>query len=235
MPKKCKNCGDPFLPKYSSFEKYCGKEDCRIKYALEVVEKQKQAQKKQAEKKWKEQKAVLKEKTSNWKHKLQVEVNKIVRLIDKDLPCLARKKGGKMAAGHIFSRGSNPTIRYNLHNIHRQNTQSNHFQNDDGLLREGLVNEYGQNYMNFISELRTTPQLHYKEFEYREFTYVAQKIALSLSKLNLTYSLENRILLRNKINEELAIYDSQFWCFINIDNISNIDNKDNICNINKIL
>jgi hypothetical protein len=212
MPKKCKNCGEPFTPKYSSFEKYCQKKDCLFKYAMEVVEKKRQAQKKLADKKWKEQKADFKEKTSNWKNKLQVEINKIVRLIDKDLPCLARKRGGKMAAGHVFSRGSSPPIRYNLHNIHRQNTQSNHFQNDDGLLREGLVNEYGQQYMDFISELRRTPQLHYKDFEYKEFTKKAQGIVLSLTKLNLNYSLKNRILLRNRINEELGIYDLEF-CF----------------------
>ncbi len=213
MAKKCKNCGEPFVPKYSSLEKYCGAEDCRVKYALEVVAKQKLAQKKQAEKKWKIQKADLKESTSNWKHKLQVEVNKIVRLIDRDLPCLARKQGGKMQAGHIYSRGSNPTVRYNLHNIHRQNAQSNHFQNDDGLLREGLVNEYGQDYMDFISELRRTPQLRYKDFEYKELTHNAQQIVSSLIQLDLTFSLEKRILMRNKINLELGIYAIEFCCF----------------------
>ncbi len=213
MPKKCKNCGEPFIPKYSSLEKYCGKEDCRIKDALEKVAKQKIAQKKQAEKQWKIQKAELKENTSNWKHKLQVEINKIVRLIDKDLPCLARKNGGKMQAGHVFSRGSNPPIRYNLHNIHRQNAQSNHFQNDDGLLREGLVAEYGQEYMNFISELRRTPQLHYKEFEYQELAKIAREIVANLSKKDLTYSLEDRIALRNEINLEMGIYPEEFCVF----------------------
>jgi hypothetical protein len=234
MPKKCKYCDDPFKPKFSSLEKHCQKEDCRIKYAIEEVAKQKVAQKKQIEKKWKQQKIILKENTTNWKNSLQNEINKIVRLIDKDLPCLAKKKGGQIHAGHIFSRGSSATIRYNLHNIHRQNAQSNHFQNDDGLLREGLVNEYGQEYMDFISQLRSTPQLQYKNFQYKEFTKEAQKIVLHLSKLNLNYSLKNRILMRNKINNDLGIYESEFCVFDNFNNINNTHNINNIDNINNV-
>lgn len=215
MPKKCKNCGNPFIPKYSSLEKYCWEWDCRIKDAREKVAKKKQAEKKQADKIWKIKKAELTDNTTNWQARLQVEINKIVRLIDKGLPCLARKKGGKMHAGHVFSRGSNIPIRYNLHNIHRQNAQSNHFQNDDGLLREGLVDEYGQEYMNFISELRRTPVLKYKDFEYEEFTKNAREIVKDLAKRDLKYSLEDRIKLRNEINIQMEIYPKEFCSFIN--------------------
>jgi hypothetical protein len=224
MAKKCKHCGEPFAPKYSSFEKYCDKEDCRIAYALEVVAKQKKAQKKQAEKKWKQQKAILTENTTNWKNSLQKQINIIVRLIDKDLPCLARgKTANKYDAGHVISRGSNPTIRYNLHNIHRQSAQSNHFQSDDVLLREGLIHEYGQDYMDFINNLKRTPKLMFKDFEYVELTKQAQKIALRLTKLGLTYSLKNRILLRNNINQELGIYTDEFCFFESSNNITNIN------------
>lgn len=215
MPKKCKYCGDPFKPKYSSLEKHCDKEDCRIKYALEEGAKRRAAQKKLAEKKWKQEKAILRENTTNWKNALQDEINKIVRLIDKDLPCLATKRNGRMNAGHIYSRGSNGTIRYNLHNIHRQSAQSNHYQSDDVILREGLTAEYGGDYMEFISSLRSTPELKFKDFEYRELTKKAQKIVLNLSKLDMSYSLENRIILRNKYNIELGIYPAEYCKFIN--------------------
>jgi Bacteriophage Lambda NinG protein len=213
MAKKCKNCGEPFQPRFSSLEKYCSKEDCRIKFALEVVQIQKKAAEKKAKKDWQEQKQKLRSKTTNWKNQLQLEINKIVRLIDKDLLCLARKKNGQMHAGHIYSRGSSPTIRFNLHNIHRQNAQSNHFQNDDGLLREGLISEYGQKYMDFISDLRQTPELKLKPFEYEQLTQKAKEITAFLSKLNLTYSLENRIILRNKYNLELGIYNKKYCVF----------------------
>ena len=38
------------------------------------------------------------------------------------------KLANQMHAGHVYSRGSNPMLRFNLHNIHRQSAQSNHFQ-----------------------------------------------------------------------------------------------------------
>lgn len=150
----------------------------------------------------------------DWSKELQVKVNLIVRLIDKGLPCLARNYfPKKYDAGHVYARGGNQTIRFNLHNIHRQSAQSNHFQNDDGLLREGLTKEYGQEYMNFVSELRRTPQLHISNPEFHELYKKASKIALRLKKSDNEYVLEDRIRLRNSINKELGIYDNEFCHF----------------------
>lgn len=204
--KKCKICKNKFIPKNVSTEPVCQNYDCKLTYALKVVEQNKIDQ----EKKFKQK---AKSDTTNWKSKLQTEVNKVVRLIDKGLPCLARQKNGQIHAGHVYARGGNQNIKYNLHNIHRQNAQSNHFQNDDGLLRDGVVREYGQDYMDFISSLKSTPILDLKNKEYEELTYKAKKIVLKLKKENKTYSLEKRIELRNQINIELGIYDEKFCIF----------------------
>lgn len=203
-PRKCLNCKEKFIP-VNQNNTVCSTK-CAIEYS-------KAAQKKKKEKEWKKEKAVLKDKTTNWKKELQKSINKIVRLIDKDLPCLARNINGQIHAGHIYSVGSNQTIRFNLHNIHRQCAQSNHFQNDDGLLREGLVNEYGAEYMDFISCLRRTPKIEHNTLELKDIVLKARKIALSLSKSDLNYSLKNRILMRNKINQELGIYPIEFCIF----------------------
>ena len=151
----------------------------------------------------------------DWKPKLQVKINFIVRLIDIGLPCLARNyHPGQIHAGHIYARGGNQTIKYNLHNIHRQSAQSNGKQNDDGLLREGLVNEYGQNYMDFISGLRQTPKLEYMNHEYREFTKHASSIANELKRQGRTFpTTEERIYMRNEINNQLGIYEQEFCEF----------------------
>lgn len=208
-------------------ERYCQKDDCRTKYAIDEMAKRKAAQKKAADLKWKREKEDLKENTTNWKNKLQVEINKIVRQIDRELLCLATGRRGKMDAGHILSRGSNITIRFNLHNIHRQCAQSNHFQNDDGLLREGLVREYGQEYKDFIMSLQGTPPLLFKDFEYRALIAEAHEIVVKLIKLDATYSLKSRLKLRNKINHQLRIYSQEF-CFFNYEsNTSNISNTSN--------
>ena len=151
----------------------------------------------------------------DWKPKLQVKINFIVRLIDIGLPCLARNyHPGQIHAGHIYARGGNQYIKYNLHNIHRQSAQSNGKQNDDGLLREGLVNEYGQEYMDFISELRRTPKLDYMNHEYREFTKHASSIANELKRQGRIFpTTEERIYMRNQINNQLGIYNQEYCEF----------------------
>lgn len=173
-------------------------------YRMRKNEKEK---KKEENRKQREARAL----TKDWSKELQVEINKIVRYIDNGLPCLARNQRGQMHAGHVYARGGNQTIKYNLHNIHRQCAQSNHHQNDDGKLREGVVNEYGQRYMDFISELRQTPTMGYNNVEYRELTDKARAIYNELSKKERIFSKSERIEMRNRINLELGIYD-RIYC-----------------------
>lgn len=156
-----------------------------------------------------------KEKIENtdWNKKLQSRINEIARLIDIGLSCLARGyHADQMHGGHIFSRGSNQTIRFNLHNIHRQSAQSNHFQNEDGLLREGLINEYGEKYYKFIGELRQTPAIKYTNEELHIFYKKADSIAKELKKQGNTFNLKERLEMRNRINYELGIYEDKY-CF----------------------
>jgi hypothetical protein len=153
-------------------------------------------------------KVKAKENTTDWNKKLQTKINEIVRLIDKGQPCLAKGIHAKqMHAGHVFSRGSNPMLRFNLHNIHRQSAQSNHFQNEDGLFREGIVKEYGHTYFNFISELRQIKDLKITNDEYIGYYKKASKIVLDLKKMDVVYAIDVRLLLRDKINQDLGIYN----------------------------
>ena len=212
--KTCKICKNKFIPKNVSTEPVCQNYECKVSYALKIVDKNKLEKDKEAKRLKREEKQKQRDALTNWKNELQDEINLIARLIDKDLPCLAKGKyANQMHGGHIFSRGSNPTIRYCLHNIHRQSAQSNHFQNEDGLLREGLVKEYGQDYMDFISELRKAPSLNYTNEDFHEFTKKARLVVSKLKKLDKTYTLEKRIELRNQINIELGIYDEEFCIF----------------------
>jgi len=76
-----------------------------------------------------------------------------------------------------------------------------------------LVNEYGQPYMDFISELRRTPSLEYTNEDFHQLTIKARSISARLRKDDLTYNLEKRIELRNHINLELAIYNQEFCIY----------------------
>lgn len=160
----------------------------------------------------KEKTKIAKAKVTKWNEKLQGKVNEIARLIDKGLPCLARNfTNCQIHGGHVFARGGNSSIKYNLHNIHRQSAQSNKWQNDDGLLREGIVKEYGQDYMDFISGLRRTEPLNFKNEEYHTLYLKASKMANNLRKtLNYPLTEKQRIELRNTVNKELGIYADEY-------------------------
>lgn len=239
-PKKCKCCGVEFTP-FKSTQKFIdvhheknwlnnteeGKKELvkrTEKYLADIEKKRlRQAEKNKSAIEW--QKTVLsgdKKKISKLKKELidysevlQKKVNLIARLIDKGLPCLARKTLGKMHGGHINSVGGHKPIRYNLHNIHRQNAQSNHFQNEDGLLKEGLLNEYGLSYYEFVMGLRKCTYLGLTNLELQEKADIAGKIISKLNKADLQYSLDKRIELRNQINVELSIYSEEYSIFIN--------------------
>lgn len=154
-----------------------------------------------------------KDDAKDWAAELQVKINWITRMIDVGLLCLARGYGGQMQAGHIFARGGNSSMKFHLHNIHRQCAQSNHNQNDDGLLREGLAREYGQNYLDYVANLRCMKTLDFENWEYHELYKKACKIGNKMQKENLYYSREERIQKRNEINLELGIYDQRFCEF----------------------
>ena len=217
MVKKCKNCkkeipkiGNRYNHKYGYgldcgcyqnwlFNTPEGKEKLK-KATLQAKKKVEQEKKREWNKKKKE--------LTNYKSKLQDKINEIVRLIDYGLPCLARGIiANQIHAGHVYSRGSEPSMKFNLHNIHRQSAQSNHYQNEDGLLREGLVNEYGKEYLDFLNYMRSYPPLKFTNEEYHEFYKVACKIANTMRKEGKRYTTpKQRIEKRNEVNKQIGIY-----------------------------
>jgi hypothetical protein len=200
----CSSCFAKWLYNTPEGHKYL--ERMKIKAKKEVERKQKADWRKRY-KKGKDELMTIGERQAI----LQEEVNTIVKLIDKGLPCLARNYyPGQIHAGHVFARGGNSTIKFNLHNIHRQSAQSNKWQNDDGLLREGIEKEYGKEYMEFISQLRRTPELKYTHEEYKELIVRARKLVTEYQARNRTYSKAERIEHRNRVNALLGIYAPEF-------------------------
>lgn len=107
--KKCKECGADFTP-YKSTQRVCSP-----KCALIGAEK----------KTWKERKKVLVENLrtrTEWLGILQVVFNKYIRVRDAKNPCIScdRQLGAKFDAGHFFSVGSYPNLRFDESNVHGQ-------------------------------------------------------------------------------------------------------------------
>ena len=108
---KCKICGTKFEPKYF-LQKICDDIDCKVKWSMQVVKKQKEKQVKEKKQAWTKEKLEIKKKLmslSDWKNQLQTEINAIIREIDKGHGCIATgSHQGQMHAGHYFSVGSFP-------------------------------------------------------------------------------------------------------------------------------
>ena len=229
--KKCIcPCGEMFTPtilgqkhiNQSHYTRWLSETEAGKKKMAETIEKAKrqterniQKRKKEFIKAEKQKDKELKDKTTDWSKKLQDKVQEIVRLIDKGQPCIARGYiNCRFHGGHVISRGSGAKLKLNLHNIHRQSAQSNHWQNDDALMKEGIKLEYGLKYFEFIESLKRTPISKYSNDEYKEFYSIACGIVRKLKKDDKEYNLEERISLRNEFNLELGVYHEEFCIYV---------------------
>lgn len=201
--KKCKQCKELFEPKRPL--QYLCSPKCATDYATENYKKKEQ----KATQKWiKETKEKLRT-HKDYLQVLQILINKIVRLIDKDCPCIATGNvSGKMNAGHFTSVGSNPTIRFHLDNIHIQSEHSNTHKHGDTLnYIDGLRNIYGEDYLNFVYNLRSIKSVKLNAIEIKDKILIAKNIIKDLEKNNSIYNAKERLLLRKKYNNKLGIYN----------------------------
>lgn len=199
-PKQCRVCSTWFEP-FKSTQVVCSP-TCAI-----ALSKKKVARKRKQELKDNHLPDIFK--------RLQTEINAIARAIDYGLPCLARGHyPNQMHGGHIFSVGGNNGMRFNLHNIHRQGAQSNHFGNDDGLLRSELKKEYGNEYFEFLESNRGVSLPKLPPSEWMEILKAArQSKRLIQSVITEPLTVSERVELRNNVNEDLGIYNNQFSIF----------------------
>ncbi|RLI34492.1 hypothetical protein DRO66_08725 [Candidatus Bathyarchaeota archaeon] len=210
--RKCKGCGDRFDMKFPNFP-YCSKEDCSdLGYKAKALQAKK-AVRREERKEWREEKAKIKKKLktkSDYEKDLQKQVNHIARIIDKGQPCISSNRlTGRFAGGHFWSVGSTPSLRFNLHNIHIQTFKDNSWEsgNINGY-RDGLKTRYGSAYLELIvSDLRGLyPILKLSVAQIEESTVEARKIVKELLKIDKQYNSDQRIELRETVNERLGIY-----------------------------
>ena len=111
--KKCKECGKMFTPSYTTTQPVCSWQ-CAILYADA-----------QEAKKWRKEKAKRKDELKthgDLAKEAQVEFNKYIRLRDRHKGCITCGKAleGKYDAGHYYSVGSTPELRFDADNVHGQ-------------------------------------------------------------------------------------------------------------------
>lgn len=144
--KTCKVCKSKFEPKYSSVQIVCSAK-CAYEYGRKQVEKKKKEVKKEAKEKLLTHKDYLK--------MLQVIFNTYIRLRDKDKPCISCEKQLKCKydAGHYYSVGGYPNVRFDEFNVHGQCVHCNKHRH--GAIHEytqGLIKRIGENEFNLLRE-----------------------------------------------------------------------------------
>ena len=135
--RKCVVCKDKFTPQNNT-QIVCGPE-----HAIEYL-------KRQRSKEWKQQKKEIKQKLETKSEVLkaaQIVFNTYIRLRDKGKPCIScgSKLGKTYHAGHMFSVGSYPNLRFHENNVHGQCIECN-------LHKHGNVKEYDLRLQNLLSK-----------------------------------------------------------------------------------
>jgi len=147
---------------------------------------------------------------SDYEKELQKEINTIVRLIDKDQVCISTLKplNAKFDAGHFYSCGSTPALRFNLNNIFAQSVYANQYLSGDQInFINGLSQLYGENYKDYVLNLKSVyKELKLHIYEIKEKIKIAREIVKELKEQNDVYDADTRRFLRNIYNLRIGIY-----------------------------
>jgi hypothetical protein len=203
MPRKkkpCKVCQKPFEPK-RPLQQVCSV-GCSYELVMQLKAKQ------QAK-----NNAILEEAritTSDLRHKLQTEINKLIRAIDYGQPCIScGVLKQHMEAGHFWHKSKNSASECTFHlwNLSAQCKYCNRFQNGNlSKYGQNIEKIYGEEIYNLLHDLPTMYRgLNWSRDELRDFIRVAKLINKSMPKQEV-YSTEKRIELRSKFNNQLKIY-----------------------------
>jgi hypothetical protein len=147
---------------------------------------------------------------SDYEKELQKEINTIVRLIDKDQVCISTLKplNTKFDAGHFYSCGSTPSLRFNLNNIFAQSVYANQYLSGDQInFLSGLSQLYGENYKEYVLNLKSVyKELKLHIYEIKDKIKIAREIVKELKEQNEVYDADTRRFLRNIYNLRIGIY-----------------------------
>lgn len=163
---KCK-CGEEFT-KYTTVQNMCV--GCAIKKA-KAATKKKQKKAKEASKEFdketkrrKKAQMSLREVASKV---TQPAFNAFIRIRDHGLPCIScgAPWGYTVNAGHYFSAGANPSLRFTEVNCHNQCVRCNdQLSANIHNYRLGLIERYGQKYFDDLCQLKADLNLSKKSF-----------------------------------------------------------------------
>ena len=172
MPK-CKICKSKFTAS-SSLKPTCDEYDCKVAYALKVAEKNRAARERKEKRDHREWKAKTKEKLMTLSDYIQIcqkVFNTYIRMRDNDKKCIScgTKANVQYAAGHYFSTGAYPNLRFHEDNVHKQCNRKCNMGLSGNLIayRERLIKRIGIERFEALEALKQVPR-HYTIPEVKE-------------------------------------------------------------------
>ena len=205
----CQYCGERYdmdkqtysLRSLGVYKRSCTSNECEDQARGKAAKKALKVVRKQQKDKLREAIGIKPKKQSQ--DALQKSINKIARLLDKGQPCLARpfeNQSRPLEAGHIFSVGAYPALRYNLWNIHGQSNKSNR-QNggESDLMQEGIERRYGIEQFNKLQDMRRT-------YKVLKLTNQEKKDALKKANKIIRELESGKTYTRDEVNEMIEIY-----------------------------
>lgn len=204
---KEKTCKQP-IDHSNALIPYCV--ECAMKRSIKNVAREKAKKAKEAKKKDREfKKKVQSKDVPRLKKKLEDEINRIARAIDFGYKCLACGKGQLMYASHYHSVGSNGSIRYHLENIWNGCFKCNgHNSSNREGYDKGLVSCFGKEYQQYVHYdlVKNFPYIKWNADQLNNCIRIAREIANRLESIGKTYTLEERVSLRQEFNKQIGIY-----------------------------
>lgn len=215
--KKCAICKTPFEPVFNSLEKVCLNSDCRFKYAMMVVEKNRKEKERTAKKEWSKTKEIYRtntKKKSHYEKDLEKEINKICRLIDAGCTCISCNSKDANEAGHFMSVGSMPKLRYHLFNLWVQCRQCNGPKGGNPVWYRLVLNTiYGSKLLKTIDALVQIGPLNLSIPELKEKITEARLLVKEFEAANkmvqLPRNAAERLEMREYVNSRMNIYESK--------------------------
>ncbi len=209
---KCKVCKNGYK-KRSATQSVCSPK-CAIVHAKRLEEKRQ----KEEIRAWNIKKREIKKQIEPIKsplQRLQRKINTLVRIIDKGHPCISSGRlNGQMQAGHYWTVGANPNLRFHLINIWAQTSTDNNYKSGNLIgYKEGIINLYGEELFNEIHELRENCNpVHLMKHEIEAKISIVNELIKKVNKVLETkvdnkFTTIERLDMRRLFNKIIGIYE----------------------------
>lgn len=206
-----KGCGElKYIHMYGlciyCFRSWCHSTELGSEYIRKnLIPKAKKDVKAKKRKEFQQKKEKLKSK-SDYEKELQKIVNRLARLIDEGKSCISCDHGNngvftrQKHGSHYYSVGSNPTLRFNLHNIHMSCSICNNYKHGNLLNYDiGIKQRYSEDYLKYMQSLK-------KEFKVLNLHIYQLKEAIVKAKKVEKEIKQGKTFTRDEINKTLGIY-----------------------------